>query len=280
MFWSRNKDTENVDTTKSGIREWFNDTPQEYQLAFVSFVSGCVAASATIAFHRRYLRRLPNSEWITPDMIAKKRWIKGKVTSVGDNDNFRVYHTPWLGWNWPLKFRRIPSTSKELKDQTIHIRLAGIDAPEGSHFGRPGQKYADESLAWLKSQVEGKTVYCQLVRKDQYSRIVAVPHLKPRFLPSWMARGKCISLEMLRAGWAVTYEQSGAEYGKWGKEEFLRLQAEAQAAKRGMWKYGALEELPSEYKRRYAASAERAESGIAKEDKAVKGSWWRRLLGR
>lgn len=32
---------------------------------------------------------------------------------------------------------------------------------------------------------------------------------------------------MLRAGWAITYEQSGAEYGKWGKEEFLKLEAEA-----------------------------------------------------
>ena len=32
---------------------------------------------------------------------------------------------------------------------------------------------------------------------------------------------------MLRAGWATTYEQAGAEYGKWGKDEFLRIEAEA-----------------------------------------------------
>lgn len=68
--------------------------------------------------------------------------------SVGDADNFRLYHTPGIGWNWPLKFRRIPSTSKgerlyltedfrlfnlcvaDLKDQTLHIRIAGVDAPE------------------------------------------------------------------------------------------------------------------------------------------------------
>ena len=33
---------------------------------------------------------------------------------------------------------------------------------------------------------------------------------------------------MLRAGWVEVYEQAGAEYGKWGKDEFLRAQAEAQ----------------------------------------------------
>lgn len=36
---------------------------------------------------------------------------------------------------------------------------------------------------------------------------------------------------MLRAGWAETYEQAGAEYGRWGSAEFLRLQAEAQCVR-------------------------------------------------
>ena len=57
---------------------------------------------------------------------------------------------------------------------------------------------------------------------------VAIPHLKPQFLPASIFSGKSIPLEMLRAGWVETYEQSGAEYGRWGKEEFLRVQAEAQ----------------------------------------------------
>lgn len=54
--------------------------------------------------------------------------------------------------------------------------------------------------------------------------------MKPRFLPGFLAKGRCISLEMLRAGWAVTYEQAGAEYGDAGKDEHLRIQAEAQCA--------------------------------------------------
>jgi hypothetical protein len=32
---------------------------------------------------------------------------------------------------------------------------------------------------------------------------------------------------MLKAGWVTTYEQAGAEYGEWGKDEFLRIEAEA-----------------------------------------------------
>jgi endonuclease YncB( thermonuclease family) len=64
-------------------------------------------------------------------------------------------------------------TSIELVDQTIHIRMAGIDAPERPNFGRSGQPYADDAMAWLKSKIEGRTVYCQLVLRDQYQRIVS-----------------------------------------------------------------------------------------------------------
>lgn len=55
-----------------------------------------------------------------------------------------------------------------------------------------------------------------------------MPYLKPRFLPGSLFRGKCISVEMLRAGWVVTYEQAGAEYGPYSKEQFLEIQKEAE----------------------------------------------------
>lgn len=55
--------------------------------------------------------------------------------------------------------------------------------------------------------------------------------LPPRFLPAFLTPqfGRCLSLEMLRDGWAVTYEQAGAVYGKWGKEHFLELEAKAKS---------------------------------------------------
>jgi endonuclease YncB( thermonuclease family) len=76
------------------------------------------------------------------------------LVSVGDADNFRVYHTPGFGWNW---LRSVPKKKSgeateiirffeentfslfltfelpllaDLKDMTIHVRLAGVDAPE------------------------------------------------------------------------------------------------------------------------------------------------------
>ena len=45
---------------------------------------------------------------------------------------------------------------------------------KASHFGKPAQPYAAESLTWLREKILGKVVYCQLLRKDQYSRIVSL----------------------------------------------------------------------------------------------------------
>lgn len=59
---------------------------------------------------------------------------------------------------------------------------------------------------------------------------VATVLISSRLLPGSFASGKSLPLEMLRAGWATTYEQSGAEYGKWGKVEFLRIESEAKYA--------------------------------------------------
>lgn len=47
--------------------------------------------------------------------------------------------------------------------------------------------------------------------------------------------GQSLSILMLRSGWAEVYQQSGAEYGKWGKEHFLELEREAKAAGKGVW---------------------------------------------
>ena len=99
-----------------------------------------------------------------------------------------------------------------------------------------------------------------------------MPYLKPRFLPGFLAKGKCLPVEMLLAGHAVVYEQSGAEYGPFSKEQLLAFQKEAECApkpslsqpmlmytcrlaRRGIWKDGPLKETPAEYKKRYAGEA-------------------------
>jgi hypothetical protein len=54
-----------------------------------------------------------------------------------------------------------------------------------------------------------------------------MPFHTPKVLPGIIARGKCISMELLRAGLAVTYQEAGACYGDFGKEEFLRVEEQA-----------------------------------------------------
>jgi hypothetical protein len=91
------------------------------------------------AVYRRFFKRIKGAEWITPDLLERKRWITGIVTRcvshlkdirprpvpeqnagaqnrtthrVGDADNFRLYHTPGFGWRGPFKFRRVPTNPK------------------------------------------------------------------------------------------------------------------------------------------------------------------------
>ena len=52
-------------------------------------------------------------------------------------------------------------------------------------------------------------------------------YLKPCFLPAFLARGRCVPLEMLKAGWVVTYKEGGAQYGDFSLEEFVRVENEA-----------------------------------------------------
>jgi len=204
------------------------------------------------------------------------------VTSVGDADNFRLYHTPGFGWRGPLRFRHVPPTHRELKEKTIHIRMAGIDAPEGSHFGRPAQPYADDALAWLKNTIGGRRIKCQLLRRDQYQRVVALPLLPRRSWWRWTRIGatRNLPLEMIRTGWGVVYEQGGAQYGNWDKEVYMAAEAEARAARRGIWQGGTDIETPAEYKKRYRMAEGRTEPEDVVGHEVEKPGLLSRIFGR
>ena len=100
---------------------------------------------------------------------------------------------------------------------------------QAAHFGNPAMPYSAEALAWLKDNVEGRRIKCQLLRRDQYQRVVALP-LVPRRGWGWTRLGatRNLPLEMVRAGWGFVYTQRGAEYGGWEKEVYLAAEAEAQ----------------------------------------------------
>lgn len=61
------------------------------------------------------------------------------------------------------------------------MRLAGIDSPEGPHFGKPGQPFFEEAKARLTKLLENKSVTFQLHRLDQYHRAVINLHFRSIF---------------------------------------------------------------------------------------------------
>ncbi|KIO30478.1 hypothetical protein M407DRAFT_69214 [Tulasnella calospora MUT 4182] len=249
------------------------------QQAVVFALLGSAGTFGLITVRRRFLKRIPNSDHVPPNAFEKRRWVKVD-SSVGDGDNFRLYHTPGLFWRWPIKLRRVPTETKALKDQTLHIRMAGVDAPEAAHFGKPGQPGAEEARLWLENKILGRRLWCQLVYRDQYKRTVAVPYVPYPLIPYWISRGRNLSLLMLSSGWASVYEQANAEYGQAGKEAHHRVEEQAKKARRGMWAQGTNIELPGQFKKRLGIESPKptTTTTLRAATKPGKGifSWFRR----
>ncbi|KAL8834059.1 MAG: hypothetical protein Q9170_003951 [Blastenia crenularia] len=200
------------------------------------------------AFYRSYLRRVPQAINIGSN-FWHRRSLFGRVTSVGDADNFRLFHTPGgrlAGWEI-LPWRKVPGKSKELKEKTIHIRLAGIDAPEMAHFGKPAQPFSKEAFEFLNSYILHRRVRAYVYRRDQYDRAVATVYIR-----KWFLR-RDVGLQMLKRGLAGVYEaKSGAEFGKL-EEKYRRTEKWARGKRKGMWS-GDMKrfESPRDYKTRTA----------------------------
>lgn len=196
--------------------------------------------------YKRHLGRLPTVAHIKPSEY-RTRTLRGYVTSVGDGDDFRFFHTPGgfgAGWGW-LPGRRAHVASpkrgnaktaalpKKIRDATMHVRIAGIDAPELAHFGRPAQPYGEEALACLRGLVLHKTVRAKIWRPDQYGRVVATVHFRAPWTGLW--RRQDVGLEMLKAGAATVYEAKyGSEFGG-QKHAYLEAERQAKAQKLGLW---------------------------------------------
>lgn len=50
--------------------------------------------------------------------------------------------------------------------------IPSLIVEQASHFGREAQEYSAEALQWLRDTVQGKRMWCQLLHRDQYGRIV------------------------------------------------------------------------------------------------------------
>jgi hypothetical protein len=110
------------DDASTSSREWNFANPE----VIASSAALTLVSLLSIRVYKRGLRRIPTAPHIQPGMLPRKqngsmtasRTLFGKVTSVGDGDNFRFFHTPGgrlAGWGW---LRKIP-TGKELIGQTV-----------------------------------------------------------------------------------------------------------------------------------------------------------------
>ncbi|KAF2707508.1 SNase-domain-containing protein [Pleomassaria siparia CBS 279.74] len=228
-----------------------------------TLIPAVVFAATTVGalrIYKSYFRRIPSVNHIKPGYF-RRRSLFGRVTTVGDADNFRLFHTPGgrlAGWGF-LPWKKVPTTREGLLRKTIHIRLAGIDAPELAHFGREAQPFSKEAHEWLIQYIQDRRVRAYIYRRDQYDRVVAQVYVR-----RWLWR-KDIGLEMLKMGFATVYEaKSGSEFGEF-EQRYRDAEQKARESKVGMWSKSTIlgrlrggsakaPESPREYKQRHTAA--------------------------
>ncbi len=115
------------------------------------------------------------------------------------------------------------------------LRLHGIDAPEiGQTCMRGGRPYdCGREATDAMARIIGRSVLaCRVLGTDQFGRDIVRCH---------DSRGVDVASELVRQGWAIAFRRFSEEYA--GQE------AEARAARRGLWA-GSFEE-PSAWRRRH-----------------------------
>ncbi|CAD6969731.1 unnamed protein product [Tilletia controversa] len=224
--------------------------------AVVATLSAGLTATSFFVY-RRHFRRIRNAEYLTPSTM-RRRYIVGRVTSVGDADGFRLFHTPGPVLLRSILFRP-PKQASQLRDQTLSVRLAGADAPEAAHFGKQAQPFSKEAQEYLTGKIKGKTVWVEPSHVDQYKRLVGTPYVWEA--PYIFGRTN-VSLALVKEGLATVYRQSGAAYGsatwwsRWlfksqnGQASLERAEKKAKILEKGMWSLGTKLELPDQCKKR------------------------------
>ena len=172
-------------------------------------------------------------------MFQNDESIYGRVVRVADGDTFRIRHYPL----YPVQ--KESQYEGKLVDNTIQVRLYGIDAPEIKKGGNsyPSMPYAEEAKAWTADKVNGKIVEVKLFQKDQYNRVLGKVTTTTTLTPIDISAG------LLHNGFATLYEGKGAEYDG-NKEKFMKEIEYAQKNRLGIWTNG-IENVqsPAEYKR-------------------------------
>lgn len=185
-----------------------------------------------------------NSQFRTVDDVPKEyftdhRYIYGYVERIIDGDTIRVRHIPGYGLLGVFQSKqKQPLQQRGISQDTLSIRIYGVDCPElAKNTRQTSQPYAEKAKDLTEQLTYHRVVKITFLRKDQYSRAVAVvettgPLTRVPFLRRW-AR-KDVSVELAKSGLAELYTGGGAEYND--NRAYLESCIEqAQRRRKGIW---------------------------------------------
>ncbi len=121
--------------------------------------------------------------------------------------------------------------------QHTRIRLWGVDTPETVKPNTPVQHFGPEASAFTKKVAMGQAVRLELNpvhTRDKYGRLLAYVYLPD---------GRMLNRVLVEEGYGYADPRFEHKY----KAEFHRLQNDAKAARRGLWKDIKPSDLPDYY---------------------------------
>ncbi|AQZ16556.1 LCL3 (YGL085W) [Zygosaccharomyces parabailii] len=242
----------------------------------------------TYAFFNKYLKQYTKATEI-PASIFRKRWLFGKVTAVGDGDNFHFFHAPGglaAGWIWlrplpKLTKADVPILSKGENARPLYKKIFNSIIKRTDRETAYSNRFLSLPVSY-KSRRNLPTISIRICGVDAPERAhfgnPAQPFSEEALI--WLRHtllGKCVwvkplavdqynrcvarveywtwtgwknvSMEMVKQGLAVVYESKATAEFD-GEEKMYRLhEMIAKAQKKGLWAQKHLE-TPGEYKRR------------------------------
>ena len=113
----------------------------------------------------------------------------------------------------------------QIASELTTVRLLGVDTPETKHPTKKVQPLGPEASAFTQAALDRQTVRLEADPEgdlvDRYDRLLRYVYLD----------GKNFNATLIREGYAVAIRSF--PYSR--KAEFLRLEAQARQARRGMW---------------------------------------------
>ena len=114
-----------------------------------------------------------------------------------------------------------------------HIRLLGVDTPESVHPSKPVERFGLEAAAFTRRLCEGRRVRLEFEPGNTQDRGARPERSRGRRTVAYvfLEDGTLVNAEIIRQGYGYAYTR----FPFARMEEFRALEAEARAARRGLW---------------------------------------------